>query len=137
MTGGSGDITWTSSNEAVATVEGGSVTGVSAGTATITAASGEESVSCTVTVTGGSGGGSDTGSAGGVSLNRTDFTLSPSDIPWQMKVIGDYTSVTWSIADTSVATVSDTGLVTRVGPGNTTLTAVVDGKTLTCIVRCG
>ena len=145
VTGGSGEIAWASSNPGVAEVEDGAVTGVAAGKATITATSGEESVSCTVTVTGSASGGgssdggssgSDDGANGGLRLNRTDFTLAPGEIPWQMEVIGEYDSVTWSIGNTSVATVSDTGKVTRVGPGTTTLTAVVDGKTLTCIVRC-
>ena len=45
-------LTWTSSNEAVATVSGGVVTGVSAGTATITATTSNGiSASCEVTVT--------------------------------------------------------------------------------------
>ena len=47
------NITWTSSNEAVATVSAaGVVTGVSAGTATITATAGAKTATCTVTVTG-------------------------------------------------------------------------------------
>lgn len=44
-------VTWTSSNTAVATVSGGGiVTGVSVGTATITATAGGRSAECTVTV---------------------------------------------------------------------------------------
>lgn len=43
-------ITWSSDNEAVATVSGGTVTAVGAGTATITASIGTMSVSCEVTV---------------------------------------------------------------------------------------
>ena len=44
-------IVWTSSDNAVATVENGVVTAVKAGTATITAACGSAKVECTVTVT--------------------------------------------------------------------------------------
>ena len=44
-------ITWTSSDKAVATVAKGVVTGVAAGTATITAKSGSKTVTCEVTVT--------------------------------------------------------------------------------------
>ena len=44
-------VTWESSDDTVATVENGVVTGVKAGTATITAKAGEQSVQCAVTVT--------------------------------------------------------------------------------------
>ena len=44
-------IVWTSSDNAVATVENGVVTAVKAGTATITAACGSAKAECTVTVT--------------------------------------------------------------------------------------
>ncbi len=43
-------VTWTSSSNAVATVSGGTVTAVSAGTANITAAAGGKNASCSVTV---------------------------------------------------------------------------------------
>lgn len=47
------NVTWTSSDESVATVSAaGVVTGVSAGTATITATAGAKTATCTVTVTG-------------------------------------------------------------------------------------
>ena len=46
------EITWSSSSEATATVENGVVTGVAAGSATITAAAGNLTATCTVTVTG-------------------------------------------------------------------------------------
>jgi hypothetical protein len=38
-------------------------------------------------------------------------------------------SVTWSSGNTAVATVAGSGVVTTVGPGTTTISAVVDGKT--------
>lgn len=50
------ELVWASSNEAVATVEGGVVTGVAAGEAKITATIGEVSAEATITVTGGGGG---------------------------------------------------------------------------------
>ncbi|MBO6306945.1 MAG: Ig domain-containing protein, partial [Paludibacteraceae bacterium] len=64
-------VTWTSSAESVATVDGnGKVTAVKAGTATITAKAGDKTATCTVTVTASSGGNSG-GSSGG-------YTPSPS-----------------------------------------------------------
>lgn len=48
--GATGTITWTSSDDTVATVENGVITGVAVGTATITATCGDYSDTCTVTV---------------------------------------------------------------------------------------
>ena len=44
------DVTWTSSDEAIATVKNGTVTGVKYGSATITATAGEKTATCEVTV---------------------------------------------------------------------------------------
>lgn len=128
--GGSGEVVWTSSNEAIATVSGGAVTGVAGGTVTITATTGEETVTCTVTVTG-----DPWVSPAELSLNYTDFTLREGDPPVQMKVKGTDTPVVWSSSNVNVATVDSSGVVRRVGKGNATITAEVDGQTLTCIVR--
>lgn len=129
--GGAGPVTWSTSNENIATVADGAVTGVAGGTVIITAAAGEETVSCTVVVTG-----DPWVSTASLSLNRTDFTLRSSDPPFQLVVSGTDSAVTWTSADPSVAAVSDTGLVSRGSQrGMTTVTASVDGQTLACIVR--
>ena len=45
--------------------------------------------------------------------------------------------ITYSSADASVATVSDRGVITAMGSGNTTITVYVGGRDpLSCIVRC-
>lgn len=131
-TGGSGEVAWTSSNPEIASVEGGAVTGKAGGTVTITATSGEETATCQVTVEGEPW---VNPNAANISLNRTDFTLSSSSPTWQMKVKGTDSPVVWASNNTNVVTISDTGLVTRVGKGTTTITATVDGVTLECIVR--
>lgn len=139
VSGGAGNIVWTSSNPEIASVDDGHVTGVAGGKVTITATAGEESVSCTVTVTG-----DPWVSSVSFSLcfadgrSATDFSFSnkyPGDI--QLKVVGgEYSSISWSIDKTGVATVSSTGLVSRgSSKGTATITVVVDGQTLTCIVR--
>ncbi len=130
-TGGTGEITWSTSNENIATVDRGSVTGVAGGTVTITAAAGEETVSCTVKVTG-----DPWVSTASLSLNKTDFTLPSGDPPVQMKVKGTDSPVAWASNNTGVATISESGVVTRAGKGTTTITATVDGQVLECIVRC-
>lgn len=131
VSGGTGDVVWTSSNSEIATVEDGAVTGVAGGSVTITATAGEESVSCKVNVTG-----EPWVSGAALKLNKTDFSFSQQyPDPVQLKVEGEYASVSWSIDNTGVATVSADGLVTRVGKGVATVTAVVDGQVLTCTVR--
>lgn len=128
--GGSGTVIWTTSNENIATVADGAVTGKAGGTATITAACGGETVSCAVNITG-----TPYVSTANLSLNKTDFTLKSGDPDVQMKVKGTDSPVVWASANTSVVTVSETGLVKRVGKGTTKVTATVDGQTLECTVR--
>ena len=136
--GGTGDISWSSSNEHIATVDGGAVTGVAGGTVTITAASGEETASCTVTVTG-----DPYVSDLKLKLNKTDFSLPSTDPDVQMRVFYSGTNqeydgvVIWASNDPTKAAISETGLVTWVGRGTTTITATVEGQVLECIVRCG
>lgn len=131
-TGGTGEVTWTSSNEHIATVAGGSVTGVAGGTVTITAKAGEETATCTVIVTG-----DPWVSDVKLSLNKTDVTVPSSDPPFQLKIQGgEHGEVTWSSKNSNVASVSSDGVVKRVGKGTTTITANVDGQVLECIVRC-
>ena len=129
-TGGSGDIAWTSSNENIAIVNDGAVTGIAGGTVTITATTGEEQVTCTVTVTG-----TPWVNPADLSLNYTDFTLKAGDPPVKMKVKGTDSAVTWTSSNSNVATIDSDGVVRRVGKGTCTITAEVDGQTLTCIVR--
>ena len=134
VTGTADSIIWTTSDDTVASVSDGIVNANAAGTATISAACGLQKVACTVTVT-------VKEPDVEVYLNRTDFTLRANDPPFQMQVKVKETranyqgTVVWSIEDTSVATISETGLVERVGRGNTTITATMGGKVLKCIVR--
>ena len=139
--GSTGTITWTSSDPEIASVdENGKVShGTKTGTATITAAmAGGITQTCKVynSVTSGAA-----SSAGGtstaLSLNKTDFTFSSKSEPAvYMKVNGTSSAPSWSIGDTSVATISADGVVRPVGRGTTTITCKVDGQTLKCIVRC-
>ena len=92
---------------------------------------------CTVrnSVTSASSSGS--ASSASLSLNKTDFTFgSLSEPAVQMKVSGTSSTPVWSIGNTSVATITEGGLVKPVGRGTTTITCKVDGQTLECIVRC-
>lgn len=133
----SGTVTFSSDKPEVASVdENGAVTAKSKGTANITASlPGSDTQTCIVRCNlDGSSGGS---SSAVLSLNRTDFTFtSLKDPSVQMKVTGTSSAPSWSIGNTSVATISSSGVVKPVGRGTTTVTCKVDGQTLECIVRC-
>ena len=116
-------ITWSSSDEGVATVSSqGLVTAVSNGTVTITARSG--SASATVAVTVMQSAGSiviEPSSAMLMSLGET-VQLSASVLDANGQAVEE-AAVTWSSSDEGVATVNSQGLVTAVSNGTATITA--------------
>ena len=131
-------ISLTSSNEKVATVNSfGRVTGVSPGTATITAACGSVTASTTVTVlaipTDTTGG---TVSSGTTSANSGQvITVTPSYVvlkPGATRTLSAKAtpasasqSFTYKSGNSSVATVSPSGVITAVGTGSTSLDPTV------------
>ena len=124
---GSGAYTWSSSAPEIAAVdENGGVTAVAGGAATITVSDGYTTAQCAVQVAG--------SSAGNLTINREDFTQGVGD-QWTLKIEGTDSPVTWSIADSSIATIDANGTVTGVSSGVTTAYGTVDGQTLECIVR--
>ena len=123
-------VTWSSSDDNVATVdENGVVTSVAVGTATITATAGGETATCTVKVI---------VPVTGVTLDKANLTLqSNTPVTLNATVAPDNATnktVTWSSSDTSVATVDNTGKVTAVANGSTTITASCGGYSATCDV---
>lgn len=139
----SATVNWSVSDPAIATISwDGVVTAVSKGTTTITASIeglGERTciVRCSFKNTeGGETGGNAGGNTGGLSLSKEDFTLFKAGDTWKIYVEGTESPAYWSSSNESVATVSQEGRVTAVGQGNCTISAEVDGVTLTCIVRC-
>ena len=136
--GGESIVSFSSSNEAVATVSAdGTVKAVGEGSAVVTAKAGDLTASCSVAVKGTE----QTKEPENLSIYSvygknvvTDVTIELGS-PAPMKVQGTESAVTWSIADTSIATVDSSGMVTGVAVGETTLTATVDGQTLTCTIR--
>ena len=115
------DLTWTSSDEAVATVdETGLVTAVGSGTAQIqvSAADGDLSSSCTVTVV--------VPAEGITAPEQLDLVLNGQNTASlnAMATPEDATDVTLTYAssDEKVATVDETGLVTAVGNGEADIT---------------
>ena len=132
-------VTWSTSNEAIATVSGGVVTGVKAGEVTITAKAGDKSATCTVTVTAASTE-PEVVPVTGVTLSQTAVTL---DIDQSITLTATVApenatnkAVTWASDKTDVATVDSNGKVTAVAAGtaNITVTTADGGKTATCAV---
>ena len=129
---GAENITWSSSDEAVATVdENGKVTAVGAGSATITASSREAtSAACVVTVNPAKKN-LEVVTEYGASLYSPNKAFSVNrGGSVDLKVKGTDSTPTWSMKDSSVASVSSSGLVKGLKSGRTTLVVSVDGQTI-------
>lgn len=135
-------VSWSSSSDAVATVDqSGKVTAHAVGSATITVTtdSGNKTDICTVNVTD-DGQGGDTVSVTGVSLNKKTLPLTAGGTETLTATVAptdaNNKSVSWSSSNTSVATVSQSGLVTAKSAGTATITVTTadGGFTDTCTV---
>ncbi len=124
------DKTWTTSDDKVATVIGGTVTAKGAGTATITVTTkdGSKTATCVVTVP-----------STAVTISETAITLLPTTTKQlTASANGPEATVVWSSSNSDVAEVSNTGLVTAKAPGTATITAKAsDDNTVskTCTVK--
>lgn len=139
---GADKVAFSSSDEAVATVSAnGTVQAVSEGSAVITASAADTTATCRVAVT--------------AAVDQPDTPVTPdtpagkdlslkafgSEVTVQfsfkvgetvpLEVDGTDATVTWSSSDSQIATVDASGVVTAVSSGKTTITAAVDGQTLT------
>lgn len=126
-------VTWSSENEDVATVENGVVTAVGAGTTTVTATVGKYTAACEVTVL------SPLESISVETDGKTD-SLEVGDtvnltVKYNPEDTTDDKTVTWTTSDDTVATVDENGVVTAVGGGTATITAIVNGHSATCDIK--
>ena len=149
-------VAWSSSDPTVASVtSSGDVTALTKGNAVITAAVGEESVSCTVTVKSedDTSGDSTTTkpSTGSVDVSKLTLeseygtTIKPNDgtfdislpagLSCSFTVKGTDMTAAWSSADSSIATVSADGTVKTVSRGETTLTIKLGSTEVKCLLR--
>ena len=133
-----GLVSWGSSSTAAATIDvHGLLTGVAAGSTTISAALGSVTKSTTVTVTAptiASISVTPVGLTLGIGINQQyTATATYSDGSTQDLVSG----VTWSSSSTSVATINSSGLANTLAAGTTTITATAgslsDTSTLTIV----
>lgn len=126
-------INWKSSNQKIATVKNGVVTGISEGTVTITATINGKSSTCRVVVS------SNYISATKIDLDKTNLTmvidstekLTPTISPSN----AENKKVKWYSSNSEVATISGTGQITAKKVGKTTITVRTNnGLQTTCRV---
>ena len=120
-------VTWTSSDESVATVVGGIVTGVSNGSCVITATAGGRSANCAVTV------------SGFAVLESISAVYTQSGAVYETDSLDSLKTdlvVTATYSDTSTATIPSTDytLSGTLTVGTSTITVVYGGKTTTFTV---
>jgi len=130
-------VTWSSGTPGVATVSSsGLVTGVTAGTAVITATSEGQSGTSTVTVNP-----AVAAPVATVTLAPPTATIAPNATTTFTPTLKDASNntltgrtITWQSSNTAVATVSSTGVVTGLTEGTSTITATSEGKSGTAAV---
>ena len=127
-------VTWSSSNTGIATVSSsGVVTGVAAGSATITATSEGKSGTASVTVTPVPVATVSVSPATPSIIVGATVQLTATTRDANNNVLTGRT-VTWSSSNTGIASVSSSGVVTGVGAGSATITATSEGKSGTTSV---
>ena len=115
-------IAWTSSNEAIATIDqSGIVTALTVGETTITAVTTDGSFEAVASVT-------------VLSVRVTGVTMDPTSLQVYLGSTGSFTAsispsnatdtiITWSSSNETIATISENGIVTALNVGETTITA--------------
>lgn len=127
-------VQWSTSNSAVATIsQSGLVSGVTAGTATISATSEGRSGNVTVTVT--------QPAVATVTLAAAQSQLTPGLTTTVTATVRDGNgnalsgrAIQWGSSAPAVASVDQTGLVIALSPGTTTISATSEGRTGTTAV---
>ena len=120
------NVIWTSSDESIATVENGKVTGIKKGNATInvTTEDGSYADSCIVTVN------EKTYPVTGLTLDKTSGEMYVGDsinlIATVLPTNATNKNIRWTSSNENIATVTNAGVVKAVGEGETTITATTE-----------
>ena len=124
------EVTWSSSDENVAKVDQtGKIQAIAVGEAVITAKAGEKTATCKVTVN---------VPMTSIRLNKTSIELNSIGDSYQLQA--NYSpsdaegTIIWKSDDEGIASVDQTGKVTAVGKGTTTITASCGNLADTCTV---
>jgi uncharacterized protein YjdB len=131
-------IGWSSSKPTVASVGlGGLVTGIAAGSATITASSGGKNGTASLSVAGAS-----LPAVATVTVSAASTSLTPGQTTQATATARDAAgnvlpgrTITWTTSNAAAAGVSASGLVTAVAAGSTTIVATAGGKTGSLVVH--
>jgi len=125
-------VTWASNNTGIATVTNGLVTGVSAGTTTVTVTTQDGSFVGSIAVTVVIG-------VTSVSVNPTSVSLRPAQTSQITAIVlpsnAPDKTVTWSTSRPTVATVNSSGLIQAVANGTATITATTQSGNKTATVN--
>ena len=126
-------ITWESSDKNTAEISAdGTITAKNVGTATITAKTTTgKTANCVVTVL--------PVELNSISIKEQNVTLNKNEnknltVTYNPENTTDDKTVTWEVADTNIVTIDETGKITPVNAGTTTITAKVGEKTATTTV---
>ena len=117
-------ITWVSSDEEIATVDDGKVTGISAGVSSITANDGKKMATCEVTVipVQDDSGGEEGETKVTVTLSQSRAEIKAGASITLIVTVSDGSAVSWFTSDEKIATVDANGVVTGVKAGTARIT---------------
>lgn len=122
-------VSWSSSDESVASVKDGVVTAIKSGTATITATAENATASCAVTVT---------NPAISLTLDNHELTLTEGESATLVATVepadADDLPVAWRSANPEIATVDANGKITAIAEGTATITATCGNFWANCRV---
>lgn len=125
-------IKWVSANEAVATVNDGTITAVANGTTIIAASAGSLTALCTVTV-------AEPVAVTSITLDKTSVSLAKGKTLQLTATVNPKNAtdktLTWASSNDAVVTVSPNGLLTGVAEGKATITVSAGSVQATCSVE--
>ena len=125
-------VTWTSSDNSVATVNQGVVNTLKEGSAVITASAGGKSASCKVFVNRQG----TTPDEISIYLDKTSLSLTEGDQAQLNASASESLTIVWSSSDSAIASVSQTGYVKAIAPGQAVITATITKGELNATASC-